>query len=122
MRFSMRVRKARLRAGYTQTELAARLGVSRSSVTNWESVDRGQPATQRLQRIALVTGVSFEWLATGRGRMLPAQDLDDIPAADMEWVDDVLELRLLRAFRSAPPRMHLQIVTQAESHLLPGSR
>lgn len=115
MRFAMRIRIARQRAGFTQMELAARLGVSRAAVTNWEAADRGQPATERLQRIALITDVSFEWLATGRGRISSEHAPDDVPAANAEWVDDELELRLLRGFRATPLREHMRIVNLVES-------
>ncbi len=115
MRFAMRIRVARQRAGLSQQELASRLGISRGAVSNWENDSGTLPATERLQRIAVVTGVSFEWLATGRGPVRHDPDKDMVLAADAEMVEDPLELRLLRAFRAAPKREHLRIQDFAQS-------
>lgn len=115
MRLAARIRVARQRAGIPQRELAARIGVSRGAVANWESATGVLPASERLQRIAQATGVGFEWLATGRGTAPYQRSLDDVPAADMEIVEDVLELRLLRAFRAAPQRQHARIVEALET-------
>ncbi|QIL21160.1 helix-turn-helix domain-containing protein [Thermomonas sp. HDW16] len=113
-RLAGRIRKARLSAGMPQSALAASIGVSRGAVANWESSSAVLPATERLQKIAHVTGTSFEWLATGRGAARYQPDLDDIPAADMEIVEDDLELRLLRAFRSLPQKEHSRFVELLE--------
>jgi transcriptional regulator with XRE-family HTH domain len=110
MRLAARIRAARRRAGMSQKELADRLGVSRGAVANWESASGVLPATERLQHIAHVTGTAFEWLATGRGAAQYQKSLDEIPAADVEIVEDPVELRLLRAFRMSPQRLHSQII------------
>jgi len=115
MRLAARIRVARQRAGIPQRELAERIGVTRGAVANWESATGVLPATERLQRIAHATGVAFEWLATGRGPAAYAPSLDDVPAADIEIVEDALELRLLRAFRAAPQRQHARIVEALET-------
>lgn len=115
MRLAGRIRVARKHAGMSQQDLAAQLGVSRGAVANWESAGSVLPATERLQRIAQVTGTTFEWLATGRGASRYQPSLDDIPAAKMEIVEDPLELRLLRAFRATPQRQHAVIVTSVEA-------
>ena len=67
-------------------------------------------------KIALVTGVQFEWLATGRGKMDLSLDtvLDSVAAADAMLVDDPLELRLLAAFRDAPLRAKAPLVEVVE--------
>lgn len=116
-RLSGRIRKARLSAGMSQKELACQLNVSRGAVANWESASGVLPATERLQRIAHVTNVAFEWLATGRGKALYGVNLDEIPAVDLEIVEDQLELRLLRSLRSTPQRQHLRIVEAIEAHV-----
>ena len=114
MRLAARIRIARVRAGMPQRELATHIGVSRGAVANWESANGVLPATERLQRIANATGVCFEWLATGRGGSQYRPCLDDIPTADIEVIEDDLELRLLRAFRATPQRQHLRIVEFVE--------
>lgn len=97
MGLGSRVRRARGLKRYSQKELAARLDVGRSAVANWECGTK-VPSSQRLQHLALVTGVSYEWLATGRG----CAELGDqwIPAVQGEVVDDPDELMVLQAFRA----------------------
>ena len=55
--------KARLRAGLSQSELAARMGTSQSTIARLES-GRTRPSTQTLERLAAATGtrlkISFE--------------------------------------------------------------
>lgn len=93
-----RIRSARRRSGMTQVQLAERLKVGRSAVGNWESATGISPASARLREIALVTEVSYEWLATGRGE--PSAHELERPAIDAELVDDPAERRLLSAFRA----------------------
>ena len=105
MKLSRRVRKARHQAGLSQQVLAERMGVTRGAVANWESAV-AVPAARRLARIANVTGVSYEWLATGRGAMLPELGFEDpkTPAIDADFVDDPVERQLLDTFRMASMR------------------
>ena len=117
-RLAGRIRKARLSVGMSQSALAACLGVTRGAVANWESVGGVLPATERLQRIAKATEASFEWLATGRGASKHASSHEDVPAADMQIVEDRLELRLLHAFRAAPQRQQARIVEAVESRMV----
>ena len=69
-----------------------------------------------LRQLALVTGVHFEWLATGRGAMSPTAEamLDEVAAVDALLVDDALERRLLTAFRDAPIQARVPLVELAE--------
>ena len=107
-RLAGRIRKARLSVGMSQSALAACLGVTRGAVANWESVGGVLPATE----------ASFEWLATGRGASKHASSHEDVPAADMQIVEDRLELRLLHAFRAAPQRQQARIVEAVESRMV----
>lgn len=68
---SSRVRKARAIASISQGELAKRVGVQRSAVTQWERHGGTLPNVEHLIKIAQETGVYFEWLATGRGACRP---------------------------------------------------
>ena len=100
---SERIRQARKRAGLSQVQLAARLGVTRGAVTNWEIPSRSNPCTAHLEQLANVTAVSFEWLATGRGQ--PAIVALEAPAV-VRWPggygDDPSERQLLRMLREDP--------------------
>ena len=64
-----RIRLARRHAGLSQASLGAAVGVQRSAVGHWEAARGKFPSVAHLREIALVTGVQFEWLATGRGSM-----------------------------------------------------
>ncbi len=64
----------------------------------------------------MVAGVTFEWLATGRGKMQLSEDamLDSVSAADAILVEDMLELRLVQGFREASPRTRIALVEIVE--------
>ena len=110
-----RIRIARRTAGLSQAQLALELGVQRSAVSHWEA-QRGKPSVNNLRQLALLTGVQFEWLATGRGPMTPSAEslLDSVAAVDALLVDDPQERRLLNAFRDAPVAARLPLLELAE--------
>ena len=110
-----RIRVARRSAGLSQTQLAAELGLQRSAVSHWEA-QRGKPSMTHLRQLALLTGVHFEWLATGRGAMSPSAEarLDEVVAVDAVLVDDPMERRLIAAYRDAPVQARVPLVELAE--------
>ncbi len=110
-----RIRIARRTAGLSQAQLALELGVQRSAVSHWEA-QRGKPSANNLRQLALLTGVQFEWLATGRGPMTPSAEslLDSVAAVAALLVDDPQERRLLNAFRDAPVAARLPLLELAE--------
>ena len=116
MTAQQRIRLARRHAALSQAQLADVVGVQRSAVSHWEAPEGKNPSVKHLREVALATGVQFEWLATGRGEMGTSRDtvLDSVAAADALLVDDVLEQRLLRAFREAPVRARLALVEIVE--------
>jgi transcriptional regulator with XRE-family HTH domain len=98
-----RVRHARRLAKLSQATLAQRLGVVPSAVAQWEGRRGTSPTVANLARIAEVTGVAFEWLATGRGSS--AMAVPDVPAVIPESIaQDMIEERLLLSFRKLAPR------------------
>lgn len=108
---SARILRTRTEASLTQSELAAHLGIHRSAVAQWERVDGGtHPSTAHLIQIADITGVGFEWLATGRGtarlpRRRPARTL-----APAEHAQNDFEVQCLQWLRRTPSRQHALIV------------
>ncbi len=66
MSINTRVRQARKAAGVSQSRLAEILGVTRSACSQWESAEGTTPRRERLEQLANILGVSYEWLATGR--------------------------------------------------------
>jgi|APEBP8051072266_1049373.scaffolds.fasta_scaffold00125_22 Helix-turn-helix. len=115
MKLSMRIRIARRRARLSQEALAINLGVTRSAVANWECADGVLPASARLARLAELTSVNFEWLATGRGAIDHAGNEENVPAVDGELVYDERERRLLAVFRRMTERARLETLMQWES-------
>ncbi len=107
-----RVRKARALANVSQAELARRVGVKRSAVTQWEHPTGTTPSADHMIQIALETGVYFEWLATGRGHARAAVE----PASAViveDYAHDEHEsqaLMQLRRMSSSKRRMALEIL------------
>lgn len=126
MTAQQRIRLARRHAGLSQAALAAAIGVQRSAVSHWEAVQGKSPSMANLRRLATITGVQFEWLATGRGRMeLSANEaLEGVAAVDATLVDDPAEMRLLAAFRDIPVRSRPPLLELLEhmAELRTGSR
>jgi len=103
--------------------LAAQCGVQRSAVANWEAFNGASPAINNLIQLARVTGVSFEWLATGRGLMqLPREHAIEVPQG--EALGDPHERRLVHAFRASSARMRTTLLELAEemAYLRTGTR
>lgn len=111
-----RIRLARRQAGMSQAKLAEAIGVQRSAVSHWESPQGKNPSVDHLRAVAMVAGITFEWLATGRGKMQLSDDakFDSVSAADAILVEDQLELRLVQSFREASPRTRIALVEIVE--------
>ncbi len=99
--FHVRLRKARLNAELTQGALAEMIGVSRNAVTHWEHPEGTRPTLSHLAHVAQATGVAFEWLCTGRGRMVfHADGENDDPGVILRYcAQDETEERILLDLR-----------------------
>ncbi len=95
-----RLRAARGECGLTQEGLAARLGVSRSAVAQWET-DRAGQIRGNLLRVAEVLDVSLEYLLHGEDKRAPSV------AASGD------ELALLRLYRELTPEDRAMLLTTA---------
>ena len=67
----IRIRQARELLAWSQEDLARRMSVTQPTVSGWESGMKA-PRTRIMGRLAVTLGVSFEWLSTGRGEMVPS--------------------------------------------------
>lgn len=115
MQLAQRIRLARRKAKLSQAALAKLLGVQRSAVSNWESVNPAKPAIANLIAIAKAINVSLDWLATGQGSMRSGHDPhQDVMAVDAEFTDTPHERDLLRAFRSMSHRSQVVFMELAE--------
>lgn len=105
-RLAERIRRARRYARLTQTDLAARLGVTSSAVAQWEHLGGTCPEVLRLEAIAGATSVNIEWLATGRGRQTGRREHHAEPdTLKLDFfAQDSAEESLQQHFRALPPR------------------
>jgi transcriptional regulator with XRE-family HTH domain len=98
-----RIRQARRQGKLTQEQLARAVGVHRSAVAQWEQAGGSHPTAENLARIAAATKVSFEWIATGRGRMEYLSDLLPAEAGSVVTIEyaaqDASEVRALVGLR-----------------------
>ncbi len=91
--FGDRLAGAREAAGMTQSDLARRLGVKKSTIAAWEN-DLSEPRANRLSMMAGMVNVSIMWLLTGEG-----EGMDEPFDADKERPElagVVAELRAIR--------------------------
>lgn len=103
---SERIRQARETNGWNRAELARQVGVAASAAVQWENVGGTIPAVENLIKIAKLTGVAFEWLATGRGasRVQPPYETPAVEIAS--FAHNLFEERLLLLARSLPRKAH----------------
>lgn len=111
-----RIRQARKLSDLTQAALASNVGVGSSAVAQWELPDGTSPTVDNLIKVALVTDVSFEWLATARGPIRAdgslMSDANTLPHATNNAED-----RLLALFRRLRPRKREALIRWMEEFL-----
>jgi len=109
---SSRIRKARYAASISQAELARRVGIKRSAVTQWECPDGTTPSVDHLIQIALETGMNFEWIATGRGPSKAGPEAETAVVLDDYALDgdESLALAHMRQLSSSKKKIALQIL------------
>lgn len=77
MNLTIRIIKLRREKKLSQQALADLINISRSALAQWET-ELSRPTLESLRKISEVLGVSFEWLATGRGNQYLTIDEHDI--------------------------------------------
>lgn len=91
--FGDRVTGAREAMGWTQKELAKRLGVKLKTVAGWEN-DLSEPRANKLQMLAGILNISLVWLLTGDGEgMNEPQDNTQLPADVKELLTELRRIR-----------------------------
>lgn len=78
MKLSEKILYCRKRAGLSQEALAAKLGISRQSVSKWETGE-SQPETAKLAVLSAALGVSVDWLLSEYGTEAPREAADGLP-------------------------------------------
>jgi len=86
------IREARLRAGLTQAELAARLGRERAQVARWE-IGAQEPSFANLRSVVEACGFAFrvEIAEREETRELDAELIVSVPQAPQQRVQALLE-------------------------------
>ena len=59
--FSVRLKELRLQHGFSQEELAEKIGIKQNSYSDWEN-GKSKPNYEKLEKIADFFGVSLDWL------------------------------------------------------------
>lgn len=103
-----RIRKLRNTAKLSQTDLATLVGVKRSAVAQWESETGTHPSVEHMSKLAMVTGATFEWLATGRGSdAVDCGAVASSAAVLCDYAQDDVESRMLELLRRMPTKKQL---------------
>lgn len=113
MTIGQRLKQVRKELGLTQMELAARVGLKQSTLSDLEL---GKSAgTTNLAVVANAIGVNALWLETGRGER--AQGVAKDAGQDRLTIDTPEEMRLLTAFRLADDRGRDQLNSAVDAVL-----
>lgn len=102
MKIGSRIKNLREERGYSQGELARRVGVTQPTVSDWEN-NKTEPTVDNLRILATELDVFFEWLATGRGAKQFSPQANQPPSEyRVERAPPAGEARLLEIFRRLP--------------------
>lgn len=108
-----RIKQARIAQGWSQADLARRMFVTQPSVADWES-GRKAPHTKNLTRLAVMLGVNFEWLTTGRGEMRSSSTPGAHESATDDWILPE-ERRLLSSYSRLKPQQRTALLVFLEA-------
>lgn len=96
-----RIVAAREALGFSQKDLARRLGVKLKTVQGWEE-DRTEPRANKAQMMSGILGVSLLWLLSGEGEGV--HEPSDTPAEPDEVKAILDDIRTLKADLSQASR------------------
>lgn len=95
--FGMRIKEARIKKGWSQEQLANKLGTSKSVISGYET-GRNDPAQSMVIKLADSLGVSINWLMFGEEKEEPEEELKEevkILAREANNLSDI-QLDLIR--------------------------
>ena len=108
-----RIKAARKIQGWSQADLARRMFVSQPSVAAWELGSKA-PHTKNLARLAVLLGVNFEWLTTGRGEMQTSRNAQLQEPSPDDWMLPE-EHQLLSCYSRLKPQQRTALLGFLES-------
>lgn len=90
MLLNQRIREVRLARNMSQVELAAKLGVTKQSVSNWEN-DNILPSVEMLEKLSITLSVSADYLlGLDERKTLDVSGLSsDIVGHIQQLIDDI---------------------------------
>lgn len=86
MKLNEKISSCRKKAGMSQVDLADALGVSRQSVSKWETGE-SNPEITKIPQMAKLFGVTADWLLSEEEKMPSAGDASTAPWPD--WVENL---------------------------------
>lgn len=111
-----RVREARRLTGLSQEALAGEIGVSRGAVAQWEMTRGTAPNVENLIALARRSGMTFEYLSTGRGQKIQGKPLMAIAEEPAEYHGlSRQQQRLLAIFDTLSPKQRAGLLDFLES-------
>ena len=125
MGLASNVKRLRTDAGMTQAELAKLIGVTRASVTQWET-GWSQPRMGALEKLAKTFGVSISELI-GEGAAKPSSSMVDVPLfgriaagmpIEMDAVDDTQPVPV-KVHERHPDAFLLRVEGESMNRVLP---
>ena len=118
-----RVREARKLIGISKEVLAGDLGVSRSAVAQWEMVRGTAPSVENLIALARRSGMTFEYLSTGRGHKIHGKPILAIAEESSEYHGlSRQQQRLLALFDTLSTKQRSGLIEFLESLSAGGAR
>ncbi len=116
--FGDRVAGAREAAGMSQSQLARRLGVKKTTLSGWEQ-DMSEPRANKLSMMAGLLNVSIMWLLTGEGDGMTAPvDAGEFGSDFSEILAELREIRAVmrtNAERTARVEKKLRLLLQRDA-------
>lgn len=107
MSIGSRIREVRKERGWSQKQLAEKVGIAQASISGLETSE--SYGTTYVARLAAALGVSPLWLETGKGPREPVAG-EGAPTSLLELrAETAAELKLLVVYRSANERERAEI-------------
>ena len=109
-----RLKKLRNELGYTQSEFAEKLGLSRNSIACYEGGTRNMN-DYILKNICQTFNVDYNWLTEGKFEMFLSKPNGTIDDLMKEYSIDIKQLPLIQAYLKASPQTKEELLKFALS-------
>jgi transcriptional regulator with XRE-family HTH domain len=112
--FALRLKSERIHSGYTQVDVATKVGIQQAAVSSWE---RGVcfPSHERTLKLARIFDVSVDWLLGRQGSSRSSHDARKVLAEVVEALPEVLAAEkpeVVSAIRKEPEIPFVNLAAQ----------